>query len=109
MSRMAIRDETNPTLLARYRARRQYGNWRKQKEGRLKIATLFAEAKGKCKLCNKDMVLRFDGNHDSYDMATLDHVVPLSVTGEFDRNAEFQIVCQRCNVIKANKYEKNNS
>ena len=103
---MAIKGETSTILLARYRARRQYGNWRKQKAGRLKIATLFAEAKGKCKLCGRNMILRFDGNNDSHDMATLDHVIPLSVTAKFDPNAEYQVVCQRCNVRKANRVDR---
>lgn len=101
MSRIAIKGETDPDKVARYRARRQYSNWRKGKEGRMLIATLFAQVNGMCPICGTGMVLRFDGV-DCADMATLDHVVPLSLTNTFSPEDEFQIMCQHCNVKKSN-------
>ena len=104
MSRIAVRDEVDPRKLDRIRARRSYNTWRKSINGRLKIAKLFAENKGKCNICHRNMILRFDGVCCE-NMATLDHIKPLYVSGKFDMNDNFQVVCQRCNVRKANHYK----
>lgn len=92
------------TKLAHYRKnndREAYRKWRQRsKESRLYLATMFVLAEGRCPKCGIDMYIDFK-NESRDDKASLDHIIPLSKTMEHTKLG-FQIMCTRCNRLKAN-------
>ena len=83
--------------------RKRYADWRrKTMESKIYIATLFALCRGKCPICDVDMILSFnDVDNQQPFCATLDHTDPLSEILEH-RKYGLQIMCKACNEKKGN-------
>ena len=85
-------------------ARKQYQEWRRNTvEAKMYLATLFVLCRGKCPKCDGDMVLTF-AYYTKGNLATLDHVNPLSYTLKHDKTG-LQIMCKDCNEKKGSDVE----
>jgi len=108
MSRKSILEVTNEDDKSFIRARRAYCDWLKSPSGKMKKAIIFAQQKGRCATCGKNLVLRYFDIKGEYEpnLATIDHIIPLRVSLKHNPEDDYQILCPRCNLGKAITIDK---
>lgn len=74
-----------------------------QKEGTRR--RLWKRQRGKCYYCKRDTVIRkiHNGQQQPHNLATLDHVVPLSKDGVFAPTRNCVMACRLCNEARGSK------
>lgn len=66
---------------------------------------LWKRQRGKCYYCKRDTVIRkiHNGERQPHNLATLDHVEPLSRNGVFAPTQNCVVACRLCNEARGNQ------